>query len=68
MRAFAIFAGVVLGTGYENDGTGDGGSREEESGPGKDKVAGGGNTCDQSSGDENVQWDTEEGGKLCRMF
>lgn len=67
MRSFAVFAGVVFGTGYEHDCTGNGGRCEEESGPCKDKVASRRNTRDQSSGDEDVQWDAEERGKLCRM-
>ena len=65
MGSFPVFAGVVLGTGYEHDCTGDGGRCEEEGGPGKDEVAGRRNTRDQSSGDEDVQWDAEERGQLC---
>lgn len=65
--SFAIFAGVLFGTRYEHDCTGDRGRCEEESGPGKDEVAGRGNTRDQSSGDEDVQGDAEERGQLCGM-
>jgi len=66
MGPFAIFASVVLGTGYEDDCTGDGCSCEEECGPGKDKMAGRGNTCNKGCSDKDVQWDTEERGQLCR--
>lgn len=68
MGPFGVFAlsAVFLGTGYENDCTSDGCNCKEESASGKDKVAGRGNTCDQSSSDKDVQRDTEERGQLCR--
>ena len=65
----AVSVAVVLGTDkVDCTCTGDGCSCEEESGPGKDKVAGGGNTCDQSSSDKDVQRDTEERGQLSRTI
>jgi hypothetical protein len=62
-----VFAGVGLGTRDKNDCTGNRGNCEKESRPGEDQMAGRGNTCEQSSGDEDVQWDTEEGGQLYRV-
>ena len=64
----AVFAAVTLSTGDKDDSTSNGCSCKEESGPCKDKVAGGGNTCDQSSSDKDVQRDTEERGQLCRTI
>ena len=66
--SLAVFATVTLGTGDKDDCTSNGCSCKEESGPSKDKVAGGENTCDQSSSDKDVQRDTEERGKLCRTI